>query len=118
METSGFMQFSDKPVDLKDLQAQLDKHQASQAPCERCGYCAHCGRAGSCGGLVRALDSGAGVAQRRTGAVGLSIWDKVPVAERLAGVHRDEIRNCRRTDRRGRLPRHRLARWAVCCVGR
>ena len=34
------------PVDFKDIQAQLDKHQASKAPCERCGYCPHCGRGG------------------------------------------------------------------------
>ena len=46
METSGFLQASDKPADFKDIQAQLDKHQASKAPCERCGYCPSCGRGG------------------------------------------------------------------------
>ena len=46
METSGFTDANNGPIDFKDIQAQLDKYQASKATCPSCGYCPHCGRGG------------------------------------------------------------------------
>ena len=47
--STNFLQVNDKPVDFKDIQAQLNKAQASHAAsstCPNCGYCPHCGRGG------------------------------------------------------------------------